>query len=394
MRLQHVGVILISVMLLFSHVVDVFSLSFKPSKKVGGANTEKTQDLQPFKDTATSNRRRLLATITSAVIESFSKPLLSSADPSTVSTSSLTLPLEFVPALGGYVVHYYLFGERFGAIIDTGSPFLTVPSTCNKRAYKYIWGCYHPELTQDSGYANTIEAFNSNQGTVVWRKAPFSFTKDTDDTDTDLVVFGVCGPSLLDGPGGVFFGLIRDTARWIRPSFLGQTNYQSFCVDLRDGNNTCLVLSEEPLTATADEDYIPLSTDLYKKYKAPVLHYTAKADSFVINNLPLRLEDRLPTYVIFDTGVTGMVVSEELFDGRYLQARKNKEKSLWGHVIVAFLTRSGKQVRLSATKPVTTPLGKDNPFRRFKGNLIVLGLAFLDGQAMTIDIPQRKLKFD
>ena len=77
---------------------------------------------------------------------------------------SLVVPMEFIPALNAYVVQYYLFGERFGAIIDTGSPFLTAPSTCSKWSYKYRWGCYKPELTKDSGYANTIEGFDNNQG--------------------------------------------------------------------------------------------------------------------------------------------------------------------------------------------------------------------------------------
>lgn len=361
-------------------------------------NQEDLYQVVPVEPATINERRRLLSTIPSTLAGSFAiRPLISIASAGTSPTAAtststtISLPLEYVQALGGYVVHYYLFGERFGAIVDTGSPFLSVPATCSKWSYKYLWGCYKPELTQDSGYANTVEGFNSNQGTVVWRKAGFNFEENDAIKE---VVFGVFGPALLDGPGGVFLGLIKETANWIRPSFLGQTDYQSFCVDLKKPNNTKLVLAEQQLIAPQDEDYIPLSADLYKKYKVPVLHYTAKAHSFVVNGLPLRLDERLPTYVIFDTGVTGMIVSQELFEGRNLQGRKNKEKSLWGQVTVSFLTKAGQEVQLSATKPITTSLGKANSFKRFKGNLIVLGLAFLDGQAMTIDIPQRKLKFD
>ena len=43
---------------------------------------------------------------------------------------TISVPVEYIPALSAYVVHYNLFGERFGAILDTGSPFLTAPSTC------------------------------------------------------------------------------------------------------------------------------------------------------------------------------------------------------------------------------------------------------------------------
>ncbi|KAL7541810.1 hypothetical protein ACHAXR_011241, partial [Thalassiosira sp. AJA248-18] len=273
-----------------------------------------------------------------------------------------------------------------GAIVDTGSPFLTAPATCSTWSYKYKWGCYHPELTYDNGYANTIEGFDNNQGPVVWRKAGFAF--DTEMQPRNLT-FGVFGPDLLDGPGGVFFGLIKDTAKWIRPSFLGQTGYSSFCVDLRQTPQ--LVLSKKEMIQ--DDDYIPLVRDLNRRYKAPVVHYTAKASSFVVNGLPLRLDNKTPTYVIFDTGLSGMAVSEELFEGRNLQARKNREKSLWGEVSVAFQTQAGNQIELTATKPITTPLGQDTPWTRFKGNLVVLGLAFLNDNAMTIDTDDGKLQF-
>ena len=133
--------------------------------------------------------------------------------------------------------------------------------------------------------------------------------------------------------------------------------------------------------------------DLRNKYGAPVVHYTAKASDFVVNGLPLLINNKNPLYVIFDTGVSGMVVSQELFDGRYLQARKNKEKSLWGSVEVSFATNAGHTVTLSATKPITTPLGKATPWKGFKGNLIAVGLAFLDGFATTVDVDDGKILF-
>ena len=337
-----------------------------------------------------TSRRRVLQAAATASSALLATPTFAvSSDPTATDNDAetITTPLEFVPALSAYVVHFFVFGERFGAIVDTGSPFLTLPCRCNKFAYKYIWGCYKPELTEASGYSNTVEGFNSNQGTVVWRKASFSF-HETEPTEN--LVFGVLGPDLLDGPGGVFLGLIKDTDKWIRPSFLGQTGYQSFRVDLRP-DDPKLVLSKKPMILD-DEDYVPLTRDLSKRYGAPVNHYHAKASGFVVNGLPLRLSDNKPTYVIFDTGVSGMVVSEELFDGRYLQARKNKEKSLWGKVQVSLTTMRGNTVQLEATKPVATPLGEVTQWRKFKGNLIVLGLAFLDGVAMTIDIDDGKLQ--
>jgi hypothetical protein len=342
-------------------------------------------------DEVSASRRGLLHATAAVILSPFAiidSPSFADADdssPTDVDRNRISVPLEYIPALNAYVVHYYLFGERFGAIVDSGSPFLTVPSTCSKFSYKYKWGCYHPEKTFGSGYANTIEGFDNNQGPVVWRKAGFAFNEES---QPEMLTFGVFGPELLDGPGGVFLGLIRDTDKWIRPSFLGQTGYNNFCVDLRQTPQ--LVLSKEPMIRD-DDDYIPLVRDLNRRYRAPVVHYTARASSFIVNDLPLKLDKTNPTYVIFDTGLSGMAVSEELFEGRNLQARKNREKSLWGEVRVAFKTRAGNEIELRATKPLTTPLGKDTPWTRVKGNLIVLGLAFLDGTALTIDIDDDKL---
>lgn len=411
------------------------------------------------------NRRRM---ITQAVAINAMLVGGSQASPATSSAietmnnndaETICVPLEYIPTLQAYIVRYELFEEPFAAIIDTGGPFLTVPSYCLPyRTQKMTWGCYKPERTVDSGYRNTVEGFDNNYGTVVWRKAQFAFPKTTTTTTTSTtttenvtmttqqeIIFGVLDRSLLDGSGGVFFGLIKTTraSQQIRPSFLQQTPYTSFCIDLRQHNNTSssssssarrpqLILSTRsmiPTTANTttnnnNEDaedgpasyyYIPLVQDLYRRYQAPVIHYTALASKLVVNGLPLLISQRQPLYVIFDTGVSGMIVSQELFDGRYLQARTNREKSLWGSVDVTFalqhstspsptITRGRSRSRpqteaptrtltLSATKPVTTPLGLATPWKGFRGNLIVLGLAFLDNRAMTIDVDEGKLLF-
>ena len=188
-------------------------------------------------------------------------PTLASAADDVISSTSIiaaktidtiSVPLEYIPTLSAYVVHYNLFGERFGAILDTGSPFLTAPATCSTWSYKYKWGCYHPEKTYDSGLSNTIEGFDNNQGLVVWRKAEFTF--DDQLQQPRNLTFGVFGPQLLDGPGGVFFGLIKNTDSWIRPSFLGQTGYKSFTIDLRQKPQ--LVMSKESMID--GDDWIPL----------------------------------------------------------------------------------------------------------------------------------------
>jgi len=87
-------------------------------------------------------RRDVLQTIVKASllpVATSIPTLASAADDVMVSSTSIiaaktidtiSVPVEYIPALSAYVVHYNLFGERFGAILDTGSPFLTCPSTC------------------------------------------------------------------------------------------------------------------------------------------------------------------------------------------------------------------------------------------------------------------------
>jgi len=59
--------------------------------------------------------------------------------------------------------------------------------------------------------------------------------------------------------------------------------------------------------------------------------YTERASTFQVNGKSVLIpKDRQPFYVIFDSGVTRMLVSQEL---GYAYARENREKSLWGKVV-------------------------------------------------------------
>jgi hypothetical protein len=300
----------------------------------------------------------------------------------------LTVPLTWVPKLSAYIVYYSVGGARFGAVVDTGSPFLVVPNSCNPKSY----GCFRPEQSEPSGLTSTWERFDNNEGKVEWRTAPFSFLNATGSMmGPSEMVFGVLSESLMDGSGGVFFGLIRDTDNWIRPSLLGQTNVRALAINLMDNDKSLTLFTRSPVNAQSD--YIPLVRDLNRRYGDPVIHYTAKAIAVHVNgNALVEPSDRTPCYVIIDTGVTGMVVSRELFDSRYKMAVENKERSLWGRVSVSFQTNQGKTVSLEAQKPVTTPLAQ-KPWPKFKNaHLIVLGLAFLDGHTMVIDMDDQKLQ--
>ncbi|KAL7462053.1 hypothetical protein ACHAXS_002452, partial [Conticribra weissflogii] len=391
--------------------------------------------------------------------------------------AQLTIPLTYVPKLSAYTISYSVGKSKFGAIIDTGSPFLVVPQTSCKPDYP--WGCYRPEESRPAlGLSPTKERFDGNEGWVEWREGSFSFilddlndmsgipdgrisnfdtttlTSDTSISSTTIaaatassflfpksssMTFGVISESLMDGPGGIFLGLVKNTDDWIRPSFLKQSDVTAFSVDLRNRKgmpktltlyggvttannsdtagiaesrnrisslplfglkqNKPLLLDDSPVfnNLLKNRDAIPLVRDLNKKYGDPTIHYVGMASSITVNgvNLATTSKRSRKLYVIFDTGCSGMSICPDLFDERYDMARSRREKSLWGKVDVELNTLSGQKVTMSANRPITTPLGSDQPWgKKLNGHLIILGLAFLEGKKMTVNIDGDKIWFE
>jgi hypothetical protein len=253
---------------------------------------------------------------------------------------------------------------------------------------------------------------------VEWREGEFSFNELMITTSASLaatsslallfpqsssMTFGVISESLMDGPGGVFLGLVKDTDSWIRPSFLGQSNVSAFSVDLRQREGTSKSLT---LYGAGDgnnqrdlpnSDYaISMVRDLNKRYGDPTIHYSAIASSITVNGSKLASTSRRnKVYVIFDTGCSGMAICPDLFDEQYTLARSQKAKSVWGDVSIELDTKSGEKVELNARRPITTPLGSDRPWgKKLDGHLIVLGLAFLEGMKMTVDIDRKNVWFE
>jgi hypothetical protein len=349
---------------------------------------------------------------------------------------SLTIPLKYEPSLSAYIISYTVGKSKFGAIIDTGSPFLVVPQTSCRQEYK--WGCYRPEESQQAvGLKPTRERFDGNEGWVEWREGQFSFLLDEGAgssstyasntiTTTALaastlgilfpksssMTFGVISETLMDGPGGIFLGLVKDTNSWIRPSFLSQSQVTAFSVDLRErgGRQKSLTLYGKSGEDGKDNkvppdyvdtlklrDHIPLVKDLNNKYGDPTIHYVGIASCINVNGSTLASTSQKDgkLYVIFDTGCSGMSISPDLFDKQYSLARAQKAKNVWDEVAISFKTASGEEVVLNAKRPITTPLLSDRPWgKKIDGHLIVLGLAYLDGLRMTIDVDDGRLWFD
>jgi len=194
---------------------------------------------------------------------------------------TVIVPLEF--RQGALEVAFGVGGDvrpGFRAIVDTGSPFLGVPSGCSR-----YWGCYdsrsdEPPLdarrtSRWSGLEDTVEEFVGGEGRVEWRVADVTLLDaqgcvrglrtqcppgragpwPAAATPGPGITFAVFDEALtnsrISGGGGVFFGLVKYTSAAIRPSLLGQTGVGSFRIRLdtrrRDNPDLSLTLSERPL---------------------------------------------------------------------------------------------------------------------------------------------------
>ena len=193
---------------------------------------------------------------------------------------SLTIPLQYQPKLSAYTISYQVGQSQFGAIIDTGSPFLLVPAASEASCSpEYQWGCFHPEESKPTSLEPTLERFDGNEGLVEWREGIFSFDIQSKLFPKSLMTFGVISESLMNGPGGIFLGLVKNTDSRIRPSFLGQSDVSAFKVDLREreGIDKSLTLYGPPTDASSnlpnERDAIPLVRDLNKRFGDPTIHY-------------------------------------------------------------------------------------------------------------------------
>ncbi|KAJ1440209.1 hypothetical protein B484DRAFT_443581 [Ochromonadaceae sp. CCMP2298] len=101
-------------------------------------------------------------------------------------------------------------------------------------------------------------------------------------------------------------GLIKQRSDRIRPTLMEQLGYSSICFNARD---KYLTLSRTPLIPPSSKA-LPL-VDL-RPLGDPVCHYAVLVKSLEINGLRVGAEATI--YAIFDTGCTGAVLSEALFN--------------------------------------------------------------------------------
>ena len=120
--------------------------------------------------------------------------------------------------------------------------------------------------------------------------------------------FGVVRRQTTNSPayGSIFLGLVKERQARVRPTLLEQTDIKSLRFDFRRGKEE-LPLARRPLLGL---DAVPL-VDL-RKLGSPLAQYACRVERLVVNRRQVDLQR--PCYAVVDTGTTGLVISDSLYD--------------------------------------------------------------------------------
>ena len=131
------------------------------------------------------------------------------------------------------------------------------------------------------------------------------------------VVFGAADRNVMGQSGGALLGLIRDVNREpistipqaeLRPTALTQLGLSAFCID---APRRTLTLSSTPLIGAAN-DALPLVDP--RPYCDGVEHVCCRVDGDELVVDGVRLKSRRPILCVFDSGLTGICLSQSLVD--------------------------------------------------------------------------------
>jgi hypothetical protein len=203
---------------------------------------------------------------------------------------------------GVLCVTYCVNNNQYRAIVDTGSPFLIVPSV-DTRTWGYT--SKDSESFLESGLSKTTEIFGGQDYESYWRVGDLKLNNYL----LNSVIFAHVGEDIMRPPGGVFFGLIKYKAKDIRPTLLGQMKYSSI---LFDSLNKELILSRNPLITSTEVKAASIKMVDLRNLGDPVYHYAAKIKSLELNGREIARDSVI--YAVFDTGTTGCVLSDDLMN--------------------------------------------------------------------------------
>jgi hypothetical protein len=283
---------------------------------------------------------------------------------------SIRLPL--LQCGSAFCTEYRIDGQRFRGVVDTGSPFLLALSERTCVGGPERWGCY----SEASGglLEESWEGFGGQDVHVQWRRGslrlsavgdnaaaladrraggrtgPWTTPNDATDVIIEPINFGVVDDYRgSGGAGAISLGLAKDRSSGTRPTLLEQTDVAALRFDFHD---LTLTLSRRPLIGSGG-DFIPL-VDL-RAYGAPVSPYTVLVHRLIVNGEPVALGR--PTLAVLDTGTTGLVISDTLYDTDELPLPGAAIRS----VAVDVISRRGQISQLSASTRPPRPRGHPRP---------------------------------
>ena len=344
---------------------------------------------------------------------------------------------------GAYCTEYRVDGTRFRAVADTGSPFLLVLAKASCVGGPERWGCF--DDLRFGGLDDTSEeGFGGQDMDVVWRRGavrlssavglrrpwdaalaladrrngarsgPWTEPDQSRDLVFEPINFGVVTSVMrTGGSSAMYLGLAkeRNPRANVRPTFLEQTEIEAMRFDF--GQRT-LTLSRKPLIRG---DGVPL-VDL-RPLGAPVAQYACAVHKLLVNGKEVAMSR--PCVAVLDTGTSGLVVSDSLYDTDELPMPGAAMKT----VEVQLLSERGSVRSLKASRR-TASVEEDAPPRVDRFPLIVtpvhlnwfnrparrgavatsaysvasssmaphvlfVGLAFLSDSTLSIDVGEKRL---
>ena len=304
-----------------------------------------------------------------------------------------------------FVLDYYIGDASVRGVVDTGSPFITIQGGNGSEN----WGFVTQNDIRPSPYGETYEVYGLQvDSSTVWCLGDLRFTTGFNDDsrsrsrDWNLreMVLGVVNGSManvggsINGANASFVGLTKYRQDWIRPTFLEQTDVSSFSMNFE---KETLTLSRKNLIDRRNDANVLAMIDL-RPLGSPVYHYAVLLDDLYINGEKHKFKNKNEkTYVIFDSGTTGLLVSQDLYensafrDGAFQAAMTFTDvKGNKSSVAIGSSIRTCTRKCLFLCLPLKVPW--DGVLEE-KSNVIFAGLAVLMNQGeITVDADEGVLR--
>jgi hypothetical protein len=317
--------------------------------------------------------------------------------------SVIEIPMTYDGA--SFVLDYYIGDASVRGVVDTGSPFITIQGGNGSEN----WGFVTQNDIRPSPYGETYEVYGLQvDSSTVWCLGDLRFTTGFNDDsrsrsrDWNLreMVLGVVNGSManvggsINGANASFVGLTKYRQDWIRPTFLEQTDVSSFSMNFE---KETLTLSRKNLIDRRNDANVLAMIDL-RPLGSPVYHYAVLLDDLYINGEKHKFKNKNEkTYVIFDSGTTGLLVSQDLYensafrDGAFQAAMTFTDvKGNKSSVAIGSSIRTCTRKCLFLCLPLKVPW--DGVLEE-KSNVIFAGLAVLMNQGeITVDADEGVLR--